>query len=62
MDFKGLNIFFKKKKILFLYFLREGEDGERERSTDVQVLASHVPPTGALACNPGIRPDSESNQ
>ena len=26
------------------------------------MVASHVPPTGDLACNPGMCPDRESNQ
>ena len=53
---------------LFLFFLRfylflvRGE-GEREREGEKHqyVVASCVPPTGGLACNPGIFPERESN-
>ena len=37
-------------------------EGEREGEKHQQVVASCVPPTGDLACNPGICPDWESNQ
>ena len=55
------NPVFLKKKILFIYFEREGK-GEREEEKHQCVLASHVPPTGDLACNPGMCPDWELNQ
>ena len=35
--------------------------GEREREKHQCVFASRVPPTGDWACNPGMRPDWESN-
>ena len=35
---------------------------EREGEKHQCVVASHVPPTGDLACNPGMCPDWESNQ
>ena len=39
--------------------IREGErDGEKHQC----VVASHTPPTGDQACNPGMRPDWKSNQ
>ena len=46
-------------KILFIFRerAREGESkGEKHWSS-----ASHMPPTGDLACNPGMCPDQESN-
>ena len=39
-------------------FLETGREGEREGEG---VVASCVPPTGDLACNPGMCPDWESN-
>ena len=42
-------------KILF-YFWREGK-GEREGEKQQCVVASHMPPNGDLACNPGMCPD-----
>ena len=55
-----LNSYFLK--ILFIYFYREGREGEREGEKHQCVLVSHAPPTGDLACNPGICPDWGSNQ
>ena len=53
------NIFLKD----FIYFIfREGKRGETEGEKHQYVVASHVSPTGDLACNPGMYPDSESNQ
>ena len=37
-------------------------EGEREGEKHQCVVASHVPPTGDLACNPGMCPDWELNQ
>ena len=37
------------KKRLYL-FLERGREGEKHRC----VVASHMPPTGDLACNPGM--------
>ena len=34
------------------------EEKERERNTDVQLVASHRPATGDLACNPGVSPEA----
>ena len=54
------------KKILFvlkflifkIYFFRKrGRKGEREGEKHQCVVASHTPPTGDLACNPGMCPD-----
>ena len=47
-------------KILFIYFQREGK-GSRKRGKHQCVVAFHAPPTGDLACNPGMCPDWESN-
>ena len=46
----------------FYLFLERGR--ERERGGDKQqcAVASHTPPTGDLAHNPGMCPDWESNQ
>ena len=54
-------------KILFIYFYREGREGEeRARNINVQgkhqSIASRMPPTGDLDHNPGTCPDWESNQ
>ena len=37
-------------------------EGEREGEKCQGVVTSYVPPTGDLACNPGMCPDWESNQ
>ena len=50
-------------KIFYLLIFREkGREGEREEEKHQCVVASHVPPTGDLACNPGMCSDWESNQ
>ena len=47
---------------LFIYlFLERGREGDREGEKHQCVVASHAPPTGDLARNPGIFPDWESN-
>ena len=43
-------------------FRERGREGEREREKHQCVVASHVPPSGDLACNPGMCPDWELNQ
>ena len=40
--------------------LERGEGREREGEKHPLVV-SHTPPTGDLACNPGMCPDQESN-
>ena len=40
---------------------REGKEKERKRNINVW-FTSRVPPTGGLACIPGMCPDGESNQ
>ena len=53
-------IFFK---FLFIYLILErGREGERKGEKHQCVVASPVPSTGDLACNPGMCPDWESNQ
>ena len=50
------------QKILFIYFYREGKGGrKRERGTSC-VVASQAPPTGHLACDPGMGPAWELKQ
>ena len=44
------------------FIFREGREREREGEKHQCVVASHVPLTGDLACNPGMCPDWESNQ
>ena len=55
------SISFFKKTYWFIFREKERE-GEREGETQECVVASHAPPTGDLACNPGLCPDWESNQ
>ena len=43
-------------------FRQRGKEGEGEGEKYQCVVASHAPPTGDLARNPGICPDWESNQ
>ena len=46
----------------FIYsFLERGREGEREGEKHQCVVASHTPPTGDLAHNPGMSPDWESS-
>ena len=35
---------------------------EKERERNINVVASHEPPTGDLACGPGMCSDWESNR
>ena len=47
----------------YLFIFRErGREGEREGEEQHCVVASHAPPTGDLAHNPGMCPDWESNR
>ena len=50
------------KKIFDLFILERGREGERDRVKHQCVVASRLPPTADLACNPGMYPDWESNQ
>ena len=45
-----------------LFSRQRGREGEREGEKHQCVVASHVPPTGDLAHNPGMCPDWESNR
>ena len=47
-------------KIYFI-FRERGREREREREKHQGVVASQVPSTGDLACNPGMCPDWELN-
>ena len=59
MSFLNLFLFFKT----FIYlFLERGEGREKEGERNINVrLPLMRPPTGDLACNPGMCPDWESN-
>ena len=47
----------------YLFIFRErGRERKREGEKHQCVVASCTPPTGGLACNPGMCPDWESNQ
>ena len=47
----------------FIYlFLERLKEGEQEGEKHQCVVASRVPPTGDLACDPGMCPDWESDQ
>ena len=48
---KGLFLFLFFKKILFIYFQREGREGEREGEKHLCVVAFCMPPIGDLAWN-----------
>ena len=52
--------------IFFLFFIfifiERGRVGEREGQKHECVVASCMPPTGDLACNPGMCPDWELNR
>ena len=48
------------KKIIYL-FLGRGEGKEKDRERNIDGLPLTCPPTGNLACNPGMCPDWESN-
>ena len=56
----GSIFFFIFKKILFM-FRERGREREREREKHQGVVASQVPSTGDLACNPGMCPDQDLN-
>ena len=56
-----MNGSFKKRFYIFI-FRERGREQERVGKKHQRMVASHVPPTGDLACNPGMCPDWESNQ
>ena len=50
-------------KVFYFYlFLERGREGERQGKKHQCVVVSCMPPTGDLACNPGMCPDWELNQ
>ena len=53
---------FLKHFIYSLIFRERGREGERVGEKLQCVVASHAPPTGDLACNPGMCPDWELNR
>ena len=61
-DQRGKNWDFFKKDFFFFIFRQRGREGEKEGEKLQCVVASHVPATGDLACNPGMCPDWELNQ
>ena len=46
----------------FFLFIERGRRGEREGEKHQCVVASHVPTTGDLACDPGMCSDWDLNQ
>ena len=47
----------------YLFIFRErGRERERKGEKHHCVVASYMPPTGDLACNPGMCPDGELNR
>ena len=55
-----IHLFFLR---FYLFTFRErGREGEREGEKLQCVVASHMAPTGALAHNPDMCPDWESNR
>ena len=48
--------------VLFFFKRERGREGEGEGEKHQCVVASHAPPTGDLAHNPGMCPNWESNQ
>ena len=57
----GTRTFFFKKDLIH-FFLERGEGMEKEKERNINQIASHKPPTGDLACNPGICPDRVSTR
>ena len=53
-------MFLFKKDFIYL-LLERVREGEREGVKHQCVVASYLPPTGDLACNPGMCPDWELN-
>ena len=52
-------------QIIYYLFRKRGREGKRGKETSVcerYMVASHVPPTGDLAGNPGMYPDWELNR
>ena len=51
------NFFFSFFRFFLFIFRQKGRKGEREGEKHQCVVASHMPPTRDLACNPGMCPD-----
>ena len=51
-------VFYFFKICIYLLFLERGREGEKHQC----VVASYVPPTVDLACNPGMCPDWQLNR
>ena len=49
------------KDFIYFIFRQRGWKGETKGEKHPCVVASHMPPTGDLARNPGMCPDWESN-
>ena len=56
-----IGIIYKHKKDFIYLFLQRREGREKEGEKQQCALASHTPPTGDLAHNPGMCPDWELN-
>ena len=54
--------FIKNLKKDFIYLFLERGEGRRDEEKHQCAVACGLPPTGDLACNPGVCPDWESNQ
>ena len=54
-------MFFKKILFILKIFRERVKEGEKEGEKHQCVVASHAPPTGDLAGNPGMCPDWEWN-
>ena len=50
------------KDFILFYFLQRGRERERQGENHQCVIASCMPHTGDLACNPGMCSDWELNQ
>ena len=50
------------RHFIYLFFRERGGEGEREGEKHQCVVASHTPPPGDLAHNPGMCPDWELNR
>ena len=57
-----LDLFLKFSDLKKFIFRQRGKEGEREGEKHQCVVASCSPPTGDLACNPGMCPDWDSNR
>ena len=62
MERNSFKMVFLLKNIFYLFVIRErGREGQRVGEKHQCVVASHMPPTGDPACNPGMCPNRESN-